>query len=387
MKKIYILIVFFVCLYSKAQTPSADLLLVPHSVTSTQMNALTPTNGAMVYNSTENALYLYNNGSWIKHDAIANTTAINAGTNITITGAGTIADPYKISAGKSTLTDNGNGTYTFSNGIDSDVTFNHSVLQFPPTIISSSVINNCTAPATSASATFFLYGTSFTTDTTVSVTGGTVSNVTYIDPGTLQVTATAGSTGGKYNITATNSLGSHTLINGFYVQPYTATYNLNNLVIEDNITNNAGTYSGSGGSEYNLMSANEDFIEADSYGSFSANVNTSNKFVCFGLSNEPSTTNRGNIEYEFNLNDSGFFWNNFGKYTIRVKGTEIVTATSYSNGDIFEIKKLCNGDVQFYHNNSLKHTATGADKASKKLYADLVLTETGSIVSNLKMIR
>ena len=135
------------------------------------------------------------------------------------------------------------------------------------------------------------------------------------------------------------------------------------------------------------MSANEDFIEADSYGSFSANVNTSNKFVCFGLSNEPSTTNRGNIEYEFNLNDSGFFWNNFGKYTIRVKGTEIVTATSYSNGDIFEIKKLCNGDVQFYHNNSLKHTATGADKASKKLYADLVLTETGSIVSNLKMIR
>ena len=380
MKKIYFLIVFFICLLGKAQTASADLLLVPHSVTTTQMNALTPSNGAMVYNSTENALYLYNNGSWIKHDAIANTTAIAEGTNITITGSGTIGDPYKISAGKSTLTDNSDGSFTFSNGIDNDVTFNTSVLQFPPTIISSSIINNCTAPATSATVTFFLYGTSFTTDTTVSVTGGTVSNVTYINPGTLYVSATAGSTGGKYNITATNSLGSHTLINGFYVQPYTATYNLNNLVIEDNITNNGGVYTDNGGGERDLMSANEDFIEADSYGGLKVKVNTNNKYINIGLSNEPSTTDYRGMDYEFEV-DRG------GSYRIYISGSQKLNYTIYSAGDTFEIKKLCDGDVQFYHNNVLKYTATGSDKASKKLYADFRLEDNGANISNLQMIR
>ncbi len=382
MKKIYFLIVFFICLLGKAQTASADLLLVPHSVTTTQMNALTPSNGAMVYNSTENALYLYNNGSWIKHDAIANTTAIAEGTNITITGSGTIGDPYKISAGKSTLTDNSDGSFTFSNGIDNDVTFNTSVLQFPPTIISSSVINNCTAPATSATVTFFLYGTSFTTDTTVSVTGGTVSNVNYIDPGTLQVTATAGSTGGKYNITATNSLGSHTLINGFYVQPYTATYNLNNLVIEDNITNNAGTYSRNGG-EDDLMSANEDFISVDSTGSILATMDVNNRNILMGLSNRPSTTNGyQQMDYEFELE-----WDT-NRYKIRVYGNERINNKLFFAGDEFKITKLCNGDVYFYQNNTLIYnTSSIADKATSILYADFKLIENGAQISNIKMIR
>ncbi|WP_271729957.1 collagen-like triple helix repeat-containing protein, partial [Aquimarina algiphila] len=50
--------------FSILELESADKAFVLTRVTTSQMNAITPFNGALVYNTTDNCIFQYNNDSW-----------------------------------------------------------------------------------------------------------------------------------------------------------------------------------------------------------------------------------------------------------------------------------------------------------------------------------
>ncbi len=85
MKKTVLLIAFiFSIIAAKAQIDEGSLIQV-HSATTAQMNALNPDEGALIYNTTDNSLYVYNGSAWEKHknSEITTTTTsetINIGT-------------------------------------------------------------------------------------------------------------------------------------------------------------------------------------------------------------------------------------------------------------------------------------------------------------------
>jgi len=62
---IIILLIFFT-LTVKSQISEGSLIQV-HPATTAEMNALHPNEGALIYNTTENSLYVYNGTVWEKH--------------------------------------------------------------------------------------------------------------------------------------------------------------------------------------------------------------------------------------------------------------------------------------------------------------------------------
>ncbi|QXP51776.1 hypothetical protein [Cellulophaga sp. HaHa_2_1] len=96
---------------------SNSKVLVVTRITNAQMNAITPINGALAYNTDEDCLYQYRNNTWTS--LCVDVTGGQTITTITDNNDGTFT--YTNEAGidlnieKAKLDDNGNGTYTFSN--------------------------------------------------------------------------------------------------------------------------------------------------------------------------------------------------------------------------------------------------------------------------------
>ncbi|WP_405267482.1 beta strand repeat-containing protein [Cellulophaga sp. Ld12] len=96
---------------------SNSKVLVVTRITNAQMNAITPINGALAYNTDEDCLYQYRNNTWTS--LCVDITGGQTITTITDNNDGTFT--YTNEAGidlnieKAKLDDNGNGTYTFSN--------------------------------------------------------------------------------------------------------------------------------------------------------------------------------------------------------------------------------------------------------------------------------
>ncbi|RMB56372.1 hypothetical protein EAX61_14920, partial [Dokdonia sinensis] len=133
---------------SLLELESADRVLVITRVTTVQMNAITPLAGALVYNTDEQCLFQYNGATWSSLCVMINETVSplinnNDGTYTYTdetgatqlidtraesnpydgTSSGLIAtnvqdaiDEINASAGNIGLTDNGDGTYTFTDG-------------------------------------------------------------------------------------------------------------------------------------------------------------------------------------------------------------------------------------------------------------------------------
>ncbi|WP_139150180.1 beta strand repeat-containing protein [Cellulophaga baltica] len=96
---------------------SNSKVLVVTRITNTQMNAITPINGALAYNTDEDCLYQYRNNTWTS--LCVDITGGQTLTTITDNNDGTFT--YTNEAGidvlveKANLVDNSDGTYTFSN--------------------------------------------------------------------------------------------------------------------------------------------------------------------------------------------------------------------------------------------------------------------------------
>ena len=116
---------------------SSNKVLVVTRISSSEMNALTPLNGALIYNTDENCLFQFNNNAW-------NSLCTNVMDNETVTSLidnndGTISysaeDGSVTIINKAALTDNGDGTLTFDNGNGSPLNIDISALETVTTLI------------------------------------------------------------------------------------------------------------------------------------------------------------------------------------------------------------------------------------------------------------
>ncbi len=97
---------------------SASKVFVVTRVTTPQMNAITPLNGALVYNTDENCLYQYRNDAWTSLciDVMASETITALIDNNDGTFTYNNESGAAVIISKAGLINNGDGTYTFSNG-------------------------------------------------------------------------------------------------------------------------------------------------------------------------------------------------------------------------------------------------------------------------------
>jgi len=103
---------------SLIELESLTKVLVVTRVSTTQMNTITPLNGALVYNTDENCLYQFRNDAWVSLcvDILGGQTV----TTITENNDGTFSYNNEagntVSIAKASLIDNNDGTFTFDNG-------------------------------------------------------------------------------------------------------------------------------------------------------------------------------------------------------------------------------------------------------------------------------
>ncbi|MGJ8732759.1 MAG: beta strand repeat-containing protein [Cellulophaga sp.] len=104
---------------------STDKVLILTRVTNTQMNAITPLTGAMVYNTDEGCMFQYNGILW---QSLCNTSSFNQ-TNTVIfdnndgTFSYTNENNITVVITKAQLSDNGDGTFSFVNGGGTSINF------------------------------------------------------------------------------------------------------------------------------------------------------------------------------------------------------------------------------------------------------------------------
>lgn len=73
MKKVIVLVLFFLFIELSAQTPTAGDLVGIHNVTTTEMNSITnPIEGSMVFNTTTKSIHFYSNSAWVEIPNVAN---------------------------------------------------------------------------------------------------------------------------------------------------------------------------------------------------------------------------------------------------------------------------------------------------------------------------
>jgi len=105
---------------SLLELQSADKVFVLTRVNNTQMNGITPLEGAMAYNIDQNCVFQYDGTNWISLCEQAITFIIdNNDGSFTYTNEDNVA----VTITKAQLTDNGNGTYTFDNGNGTPINF------------------------------------------------------------------------------------------------------------------------------------------------------------------------------------------------------------------------------------------------------------------------
>ncbi|MDO6597776.1 hypothetical protein Q4512_12695, partial [Oceanihabitans sp. 2_MG-2023] len=116
---------------------SSEKVLVVTRISNSEMNALTPLNGAIIYNTDEDCLFQFNSNAWssLCVDVMANETVTtlidnNDGTFSYTNETGTVTTIIK-----SALIDNGDGTFTFDSGNGSPITIDVSALETVTTLL------------------------------------------------------------------------------------------------------------------------------------------------------------------------------------------------------------------------------------------------------------
>jgi len=95
MKKLYIVFHVLLLCQAEAVTPSSDILVKLHSVTTSEMNAIvSPVTGSLVFNTDDKEVYERNATDWKRMISDGSETHMVSGSCIDITGVGTSANPY-----------------------------------------------------------------------------------------------------------------------------------------------------------------------------------------------------------------------------------------------------------------------------------------------------
>jgi len=86
---------FFITTFLFGITPKNDELLILHSVTTTQMNAIVnPIEGSLIFNTDDHEVYEHNATAWKRISSDGSETKIVAGNCMEVTGVGTLNNPY-----------------------------------------------------------------------------------------------------------------------------------------------------------------------------------------------------------------------------------------------------------------------------------------------------
>ncbi len=372
MKKVFILfnviaVVFFVT-NANGQVPTSGELIGLHSVTESQMNSIArPTLGILAYNSDNKTVYVYNGSSWENLNSNGDETKIVADGSVKITGSGTTDDPYIVTAIKSTLTKNDDGSYTFSNGVDPEVIITGSGSSGNVPIVSKSdAFGGCADQfQTNMTKDVTIEGEYFDGDTRVSITGQTVNSVTVSSSTKLTANVTAGNTTGDFDIKVTTNGGTGTLPNGFSIKGALTTYNYTSgeITLSSKMTYNSSVLRKNSGTGWNQQGYSTLYgIPAGKEGHLSF-TSLTKRHLMIGLNSDPTRdASYSSIDYAFYLISDGriYIYEN-GNY-------RTISSTNYTSGDNFEVRVGCDGVVTYHKNGSLVYTST--TKASQTLYLD-----------------
>jgi len=97
MKKIMMSFIILSIVLQLNAAPLSDELIVLHNANTIEINAIaSPIKGSLIFNTDDNEVYERNSTAWNKISANGSETKMVAGNGITLTGSGTIADPYQI---------------------------------------------------------------------------------------------------------------------------------------------------------------------------------------------------------------------------------------------------------------------------------------------------
>lgn len=380
MKHLYILLKVFVLVFFvnqvNSQTPEGDLLVKLHEVTTANMNSIVdPPTGSLVYNTDEQSLFVHTGTIW------ANTkTKIEAGDGVTISGLGTDSSPYRINTIKSTLTANSDGTYTFSNGIDSDVIITSSGGGNVPLVTSADSNGTCVSQfEANETKDVVIQGEYFDGDTRVNISGQTVNSVTVSSSTELTANVTAGNTPGDYDIQVITNGGTGTLTNGFSVKGAFVThrYASGEITLSDLMSYNAGVLRRNLGSGWTQQGYSTVYgIPAGSEGSLSLTALT-RRYTMIGLDNNPA------LNASYSTIDYAIYFISDGRVYIYENGSSRGSQSSFNPGDNFKIDVGCDGTVKYSKNGSVFYTSPV--KATSTLYLDSSFYYSASEFSNLEI--
>jgi len=368
-----------------SQAPTADDLVTIHKATQSEIDAMTGLyEGSLIYNSDVKALFQYSGTAWQKLTPKGDETKIITDGSVTISGSGTTTDPYLITGIKATFTDNGDGSYSFSNGIDPDVNFSPSAPGNSPVVINSNANGgNCDSLGLNETGEIVIIGNYFDGSSTVNIVGQTVNSIVINSISQITANITSGATAGNYDITVTNNVGSHTLTGGFVLQgssPLT-TYNISTA--DMTLTPGTITYDGNilqktgnnGWNAHGYSLAHE--LKTSSGGRLDWTANQSNLLGMVGLSYNPaSSASYPNLEFAMYMVSNS-------RIQIRENGTSKGYVTTYATGDVLSIDVDCLGNVVYLQNGNTIYVSD--KKAINSLYFDTSIYHKNMAISNIQI--
>lgn len=368
---------FFLSLFLNwATAQTTDELVTLHTVSnSTNMGTISGmSNGSLAYNLENGSLYAYYNGTWYIQKSIGSSTTITAGANVTVTGTGTTANPYVINAVKGTLTNNNNGTYTFTNGTNTIIftQFNNNGLK--------PIIQTIENIKKSTTRNIIIKGLNFTPNTTLSIANSNVTLNSYVIDNNYQITAniTANNVTGSYPITFTNPAGISTAniavddLKIYKIDKYEMVLDYPNgqtLTYEnDFLTKTAG------GSSVSQAVTNRLFIPAGQEGYLQFTVRSLNERAFLGLSTDyMNTRDFYSIDYAIETAPNNYIYS----YENGANSSYMI----YYIGDVYKIHKAANGTVTYYRDNVLFRTSPTL--ATGNLHFDSCLQDTGASFTDI----
>jgi len=384
MKKFYSILLILIVQNSFAQAPSATDLVSIHSATTAEINAIVnPIEGSLIYNSEEKFLFQFTGTDWLKLTPEGNETKIIADGNVTVTGSGTTADPYQVSSIKPTFTDNGDGSFTFSNGVDPDVNFLPSTPGNTPIVSNSDAgTGNCNSFGLNETRNVIIQGAYYDGASTVAITGQTVNSVTINSSSQITANVTSGGAYGNFDITVTNNAGASTLVGGFTLQA-TPSINTYSIATSEMILTGSVSYTGTilkktATAGWNAQGySTSHAIAVNRGGHLDWTADQSNKYMMIGLSTNPSA----NASYT-NLNYAIYMVSN-SRIQIRENGASLGYVDGYAAGDRLGINVDCLGNVTYLRNGNVIYSSS--TRAVNSLYFDSSLHAVDGSISNLSI--
>ncbi|SEB38883.1 hypothetical protein SAMN04489761_0368 [Tenacibaculum sp. MAR_2009_124] len=378
--KILIVFLFAFSYNGVAQMDANSLMGLPRGTTA-EINAITsPNEGSIVYNSEDKRIYKFNGTIWVPLN-IGNETKLVADSNISITGEGTDDDPYVIRAIPATLTENPDGSYTFSNGVDADVTITPGVAGNTPIVSGSNSNGGCANQfETNQTKDVVITGDYFDGSATVFIAGQTVNSVTVNSVNQLTANVTAGSTTGNFDISVTTNAGTGTLPSGFSIKVALVTYNYgaSDITLSNQMSYTGGNLIRTAGTGWNQQGYSlVHNIPNDSEGHLNFTAGANNRYRMVGLNSDPAANaSYSSIDYAIYLVVNGriYIYENGG-----YKGN----FTNYVQGDQFKINVACDGTVTYLKNGTVFYTSTIT--RSQPLYLDSSFYNSNGGANNISI--